>query len=69
MLKINQFSQLATLPITPLLIEQIQNHLLEPFDNQQQAEALWSELNCQLWLLTAEDEQAQLIRPPILNGF
>ena len=30
-----------------------------PFDNQQQAEALWSELNCQLWFLTAEDEQPE----------
>ncbi len=59
MLKINQFTQLATLPIPPLLIEQIQNHLLEPFDKPQQAEELWSELNCQLWLLTAEDEQPE----------
>ena len=44
MQKITAWSQLATLPIPPTLIEQIENHLLAPFDNQQQAEATRNQL-------------------------
>jgi len=59
MQKITSWSHLENLPLPSTLATQIKSHLLIPFDNEQQAEELWSELNCQLWFLTAEDEQTQ----------
>jgi hypothetical protein len=59
MQKITSWSQLEKLALPSTLTTQIKSHLLIPFDNVKEAEELWSELNCQLWFLTAEDDQPQ----------
>lgn len=59
MQKITSWPQLEQLPLPSILTTQIKTHILIPFDNGQQAEELWSELNCQLWFLSAEDDDPQ----------
>lgn len=59
MRKITKQTELTQLPLPSDLIKQIQSHLLEPFDNEQQADELWKELDCQIWFLTAEDEEPE----------
>ena len=59
MRKITKHAELTQLPLSLGLITQIQSHLLEPFNTEQQADELWKELDCQLWFLTAEDEEPE----------
>lgn len=56
MQKIAKWSGLSSLPLPPQLINQIKSYLLEPFETEQQAESIWSELNCQLWFLCSDDQ-------------
>ncbi len=60
--KFTKYSDLTQLPLPPDLITQVQSHLLEPFDSEQQAEDLWQELSCQLWLLCSDDEEDEHTR-------
>ena len=57
--KITKYAELSQLPLPPDLITQVQPHLLEPFDSEQEAEELWKELNCQLWFLCSDDEEPE----------
>ncbi|MEY8199574.1 MAG: hypothetical protein RPS47_10070 [Colwellia sp.] len=59
MQKITNWSGLRSLPLSPHLLTQIKSRLLEPFDNELQAEELWQELNCQLWFLCSDDEEPE----------
>ena len=59
MQKITKWSGLSSLPLPPQLINQIKSYLLEPFETEQQAEDLWSELNSQLWILCSDDYETE----------
>ncbi|MGK0272446.1 MAG: hypothetical protein ACI88H_003117 [Cocleimonas sp.] len=43
MLKITKWKELNTLPITPVLLEQLKQHLLAPFNDEKEAQSTWTE--------------------------
>lgn len=49
MQKVSTTSAIPTLLITTELIEQVTTMLTEPFNSLDEAEEIWSELQCQLW--------------------
>jgi len=53
MLKITNWKDLPSLPITPILLNQLKQHLLSPFSNETEAQATWTELECELWMITS----------------
>ncbi len=53
MLKITNWKDLPTLPITPTLLNQLKQHLLSPFYDEGEAESTWAELECELWMITS----------------
>lgn len=53
MLKITNWKYLPTLPITPILLSQLKQHLLAPFDNEEEAQSTWTELECELWMISS----------------
>jgi len=48
MLKITNWKDLNTLPITPTLLNQLKQHLLAPFHDEDEAQNTWTELECEL---------------------
>ena len=53
MLKITNWKELNTLPITPILLNQLKQHLLAPFNTEDEAQSTWTELECELWMITS----------------
>ena len=53
MLKITNWKELNSLPITPALLNQLKQHLLAPFNDEQEAQATWTELECELWMISS----------------
>ncbi|MCI2965465.1 hypothetical protein MO387_20675 [Shewanella sp. N2AIL] len=53
MLKIIQWKDLNTLPVTPTLLDQLKQHLLAPFNDENEAQLTWIELECELWMLSS----------------
>ncbi len=53
MLKITNWKDLTTLPITSTLFEQIKQLLLYPFHDEAEAQEAWEELHCELWMITS----------------
>jgi len=57
MLKITNWKNLPTLPITPILLNQLKQHLLAPFhdedEDEDEAQSTWAELECELWMITS----------------
>ncbi|QUM75082.1 hypothetical protein HWV00_01845 [Moritella sp. 24] len=53
MLKITNWKDLNTLPITPTLLNQLKQHLLAPFHDEDEAQNTWTELECELWMITS----------------
>ncbi|MGF1877652.1 hypothetical protein L4D77_20335 [Photobacterium frigidiphilum] len=53
MLKVTNWKDLKTLPITPTLLEQIKLPLLYPFHDETEAQEAWEELQCELWMVTS----------------
>jgi len=49
MQKVSTISAIPTLLITTELIEQVTTMITEPFNTLDEAEEIWSELQCQLW--------------------
>jgi len=52
MLKITNWKDLPTLPITPILLNQLKQHLLSPFNTEEEAQSTWAELECELWMIS-----------------
>ena len=52
MLKITNWKDLPTLPITPILLTQLKQHLLSPFHDEDEAQTTWAELECELWFIS-----------------
>ena len=52
MKQITTIPDISTLLITTELIEQVTAILTTPFNSPDEAEQLWTELNCQLWHIT-----------------
>lgn len=52
MLKITNWNNLNTLPITPALLNQLKQHLLSPFHDEEEAQSTWHELGCELWFIS-----------------
>ena len=53
MLKITNWKNLNTLPITPILLSQLKQHLLSPFHGEEEAQSTWAELECELWMISS----------------
>jgi len=53
MLKITNWKELNTLPITPILLDQLKQHLLSPFHDEEEAQLTWTELECELWMISS----------------
>ena len=53
MLKITNWKELNSLPITPVLLNQLKQHLIAPFNTEEEAQSTWSELECELWMITS----------------
>ncbi len=53
MLKITKWKELNTLPITPTLLNQLKHHLLSPFNDEDEAQVTWTELECELWMISS----------------
>lgn len=53
MFKITNWKNLNTLPITPTLLSQIKQHLLAPFNDEDEAQSTWTELECELWMISS----------------
>jgi len=53
MLKITNWKDLPTLPITPILLNQLKQHLLSPFNTEEEAQSTWAELECELWMISS----------------
>ncbi|ENM6584504.1 TPA: hypothetical protein ACVO16_004483 [Vibrio diabolicus] len=53
MIKLTNFQQITTLPITTTLQEQIKSILTEPFHDETETQQTWDELQCELWFLTS----------------
>jgi hypothetical protein len=53
MLKITNWKDLPTLPISPSLLSQLNQHLLAPFHDENEAQSTWTELKCELWMITS----------------
>ena len=53
MLKITNWKDLPTLPITPTLLTQLKQHLLAPFHDENEAQNTWTELECELWMISS----------------
>jgi hypothetical protein len=53
MLKITNWKDLPTLPIAPSLLSQLKQHLLAPFHDENEAQSTWTELKCELWMITS----------------
>ena len=53
MLKITNWKDLSTLPITPTLLNQLKQHLLSPFADEDEAQVTWTELECELWMMSS----------------
>ena len=53
MFKITNWKDLQTLPISPTLQNQLKQHLLVPFHDENEALSTWTELECELWMITS----------------
>ena len=53
MLKITNWKDLNTLPITHILLNQLKQHLLAPFNTEEEAQNTWTELECELWMISS----------------
>ena len=53
MLKVTNWKDLNTLPVTSTLLEQIKQPLRYPFHDESEAQEAWEELHCELWMLTS----------------
>jgi len=53
MLKITNWKDLPTLPITPILLNQLKQHLISPFHDEEEAQSTWTELECELWMISS----------------
>ncbi|WP_172438210.1 hypothetical protein [Vibrio sp. PID17_43] len=53
MLKLTNFQQITSLPITTTLQEQILSILTEPFHDEAETQRAWDKLKCELWFLTS----------------
>ena len=51
MLKITNWKDLNTLPITLILLNQLKQHLISPFHDE--AQSTWAELECELWMISS----------------
>ena len=56
LLKITNWKDLPTLPITPILLNQLKQHLLAPFNTEEEARSTWTELECELWIMSSLSE-------------
>ena len=52
MLKITNWKDLPTLPIPPILLTQLKQHLLSPFHDEEETQNTWVELSCELWFIS-----------------
>lgn len=53
MFKITNWKDLQTLPISPILLNQLKQHLLVSFHDENEALSTWTELECELWMITS----------------
>ncbi|MFS1423801.1 hypothetical protein [Shewanella sp. 10N.286.48.B5] len=53
MLKITNWQNIRTLPINPALLNQLKQHLQSPFSYENEAQSIWSELECELWMISS----------------
>lgn len=53
MLKVTNWKDLPKLPITHALLDQLKQHLLSPFTSEEEAESTWTELECELWMISS----------------
>ncbi len=63
MLKVTNWKDL---PIPPILLNQVKQHLLSPFDNEDEAQSTWAELEGELYLRLSSNEGADYI---LKNGY
>jgi len=56
MLKITNWKDLPTLPINHNLLNQLKQHLLAPFHDEEEAQSTWAELGCELWMITSTSD-------------
>ena len=61
MIKLTNFQQITSLPITATLKEQIKSILTEPFHDDAEAQQAWDELQCELWLITSKSELSAVV--------
>jgi hypothetical protein len=53
MFKITNWQNIPTLPINPALLNQLKQHLQSPFSNENEAQSIWAELECELWMISS----------------
>ncbi|QTG97348.1 hypothetical protein JTI77_08055, partial [Vibrio furnissii] len=61
MIKVTNFQQITTLPITATLQEQVKSILTEPFHDETETQQTWDELQCELWFLTSKSELSAVV--------
>ncbi|QTG87581.1 hypothetical protein JTI73_08040, partial [Vibrio furnissii] len=61
MIKLTNFQQITTLPITATLQEQVKSILTEPFHDETETQQTWDELQCELWFLTSKSELSAVV--------
>ncbi|RZQ36630.1 hypothetical protein D8T55_23150 [Vibrio vulnificus] len=61
MIKLTNFQQITTLPITTTLQEQVKSILTEPFHDETETQQAWDELQCELWFLTSKSELSAVV--------
>lgn len=60
MLIITNWKNLPTLPITTTLLNQLKQHLLAPFHDENEAQFAWAELECELWMITSLEDVSRV---------
>ncbi|MCL1056805.1 hypothetical protein L2729_02215 [Shewanella gelidimarina] len=53
MFKITNWKNIPTLPINPALLNQLKQHLQSPFNDENETQSIWTELECELWLISS----------------
>lgn len=61
MIKLANPQQIASLPITTTLQEQVKVILTEPFHDEAETQQVWDELQCELWFLTSKSELSAVV--------
>ncbi|MCA4024149.1 hypothetical protein [Vibrio vulnificus] len=61
MIRLTNFQQISTLPITTTLQEQVNAILTEPFHDESETQQVWDELQCELWFLTSISDLSAVV--------